>query len=356
LSPRRTQRYSRRRRLQFTKEGKYFVGLTFAIGFAAINTSNNLLYLVLGMLLSLIIGSGILSEISLKRLAVTRQPPEHYFAARPFLMGITLTNEKSRFASFSVEVEEVLEEQPMQRKCYFLKVPAGRTQRTSYRHTFDRRGLYTLTGVTLRTRFPFGLFQKSARVASACEVLVYPRVYPLPLEREAYQDGGEGYAGRAGRHGEYHTLRDYRVGDDPRTIAWKASARQRRILAREYEDPRSHEVLVFFDNAASAPLSPSDIDRQEQAVSEAASLAAHFVERGFRVGLRSHSSDLRPQSGPAQLHRILKELALIDFVEPEQRKTIPSGPHVIIVAIAGGSGAQLVAAREVPAWRENARG
>ena len=54
------------RRLSFTREGKYFVGITLGVGFAAINTGNNLLYLLLGMMLSLIIASGIMSEMSLR--------------------------------------------------------------------------------------------------------------------------------------------------------------------------------------------------------------------------------------------------------------------------------------------------
>src|SRR3954447_20727235 len=82
------------RRLTFTREGKYFVGITVGVGFAAINTGNNLLYLLLGMMLSLIVASGILSEVSLRGLEVTRRPPSRLHAGRPFLMGIALRNAK----------------------------------------------------------------------------------------------------------------------------------------------------------------------------------------------------------------------------------------------------------------------
>ena len=64
------------RRLRATREGKYFVGITLGVGFAAVNTGNNLLYLLLGMMLSLIIASGILSEVSLRDLSLTRTPPD----------------------------------------------------------------------------------------------------------------------------------------------------------------------------------------------------------------------------------------------------------------------------------------
>ena len=71
------------RRLKLTREGKYFIGITFGVGFAAINTGNNLLYLLLGMLLSLIVVSGVLSELSLRELTVVRRLPPRAQVARP---------------------------------------------------------------------------------------------------------------------------------------------------------------------------------------------------------------------------------------------------------------------------------
>ena len=64
------------RKLKFTKEGKILIGITLGIGFAAINTGNNLMYLVLGMLLSLMVVSGILSELSLRGVVVERTAGE----------------------------------------------------------------------------------------------------------------------------------------------------------------------------------------------------------------------------------------------------------------------------------------
>src|ERR1700743_3004921 len=67
------QRIAPPRRLRFTREGKFFVGITLGVGFAAINTANNLLYLLLGMLLALIVVSGIMSELSLRDLTAVRR-------------------------------------------------------------------------------------------------------------------------------------------------------------------------------------------------------------------------------------------------------------------------------------------
>src|SRR5690606_14769978 len=87
------------RRLKFTREGKYFLGITLGVGFAAINTGNNLLYLLLGMLLALIIVSGAMSELALRNLTITRRLPARAQAGRPHVVEIEVHNRKKRLAS-----------------------------------------------------------------------------------------------------------------------------------------------------------------------------------------------------------------------------------------------------------------
>ena len=89
------------RRLKLTREGKYFIGITFGVGFAAINTGNNLLYLLLGMLLSLIVVSGVMSELSLRHLTVARRLPPRAQVGRPHLVEIEVYNHKKRVPSYA---------------------------------------------------------------------------------------------------------------------------------------------------------------------------------------------------------------------------------------------------------------
>ena len=92
------------RRLTFTREGRIIVILSVGVGFAAINTGNNLLYLLLGWLLSFIVASGELSEQTLRGLTVERRPPPRIHAGEPFLMEVVIKNAKPRRASYSIEV------------------------------------------------------------------------------------------------------------------------------------------------------------------------------------------------------------------------------------------------------------
>src|SRR6185295_10624212 len=202
------------RRLSFTREGRLIVILSVGVGFAAINTGNNLLYLLLGWLLSFIIASGLLSEMTLKRLTVERRPPPRVFAGEPFLMEVVIRNDKPTRASYSIEVEDLVGATPLDKRCYFLKIPAAKSQRTSYRHTFVRRGLYTLTGYRVATKFPFALFRKSRDVDAPLDLLVYPARVAVPRPPPRSATRGDATADRLGRRGEFFGLREHRAGDD----------------------------------------------------------------------------------------------------------------------------------------------
>jgi uncharacterized protein (DUF58 family) len=309
------------RRLRFTRDGRYFVAITIGIGLAAVNTGNNLLYLLLGWLLSVIIASGALSDVSLRGLWVTRRPPGRVFANRPFLMEISVENLKGKLASYSIEIEDLVDKKPLDKRCYFLKIPPGRTQRTSYRHTFSRRGLQKFDGFRIATKFPFALFRKSRTVKESDEVIVYPAVYPVPPPTPRARHLGETTVSKLGRRGEFFGLREYHEGDDRRDIHWRSSARTGRLLVREYEEEAQRRATIFCDNAL--PSDPGDADEDEleesleRAISLAASLASTYIGLGYAVRLVTRGSTLPFAAGQPQLTRILKALALLETVTEE---------------------------------------
>ena len=300
-----------RRRFPPTREGWWFLIATLLLGLAAINAGLNLLFLVWGMMLFLVLASGVLSELCLRHLAVSRKVPSAIYAGSPYLMGISLSNRKLRLPSFSVEVEDLVAGKPLDKRCYFLKLPAGRTQETAYRHQLSRRGRHQLTGFRLSTKFPFGLIQKSRDVADARELLIYPALVRVP---EALLRGFPAIYG-LGRHkwrsrsGEFAGLRDFRPGDDPRDIHWRSSARRGVTLVRESEDDEGLEATILFDNALAEGTS---VEAFEEAVSLAASVATVLLQRGYRVALGARDREIPSGGGPAQRSRILGFLALVE--------------------------------------------
>ncbi len=322
LGQRIVRRWLRLRGLRPTRDGGWFVLVLVGILVVALNTGNNQLYLLLGMLLTLVISSWLLSEISLRGIVPRRQPPPRVHANHPFLMGIVLRNEKKRFPSFSIEVEDLCDDQVVDKRCYFLKIPSGRTQQTSYRHSLPRRGRYVFTAFRISTKFPFALFRASRYVEHRSEIIVYPALLSLShLPQALLSATGEQTAGKLGRRGAFHALRELRSGDDPRDIHWKSSARRQRLMVREYEDEAVQQVTLFVDNALSVseaknPQAQADLER---VISWAASLGAYYLEHGYAVALivRSFAAALPVLHSPSGLSRLLTTLALLETVTPE---------------------------------------
>lgn len=315
------------RKLRFTKEGRYFVAITVGIGLAAINTGNNLLYLLLGWLLSSIVASGMLSDMTMRGLRVVRRAPGTIFANRPFLMEVSVENKKPRLASYSIEIEDLVDGRPLDKKCYFLKIPQGRTQRTSYRHTFPRRGVYTLDGVRISTKFPFALFRKSRDVEEIDEVLVFPEVYPVPPPAPRARYLGETQVQKIGRRGEFFGLREYRDGDDRRSIHWRSSARTGRLLVREFEEEAQQRATILIDNALPADHDDDASEALERAISFAASLTNTYVNMGYAVRFIARGVHIPFSAGPSQLTRVLRELALLETVTEDVRFSAPVDPR-----------------------------
>ena len=299
------------RKFRLTREGKWFIGATLVLGFAAVNGGINLLFLVFGMLLCLLVANGVLAEASMRHLAPHRQLPHAIYAGSPFLMGIAVRNHKNRIATFSLEVEDLsADRNPVDRRCFFLKIPAHRRQETSYRRTLSRRGIHRLTGLRLSTRFPFGLLRRSIDVEAPADLLVYPALIPvsdLTLRAGLSQLGEKQTAARA-RSGEFHGLRELRPGDDPSSIHWRTSARRGRPFVREFEEEAGRTVVIVLETA----VEPEASQDFETAVSYAASLALVLIRRGLRVGLVAGAFGIAPETGGSQGGKILRALALVE--------------------------------------------
>lgn len=310
--------FYRYRSIQLTSEGTRFVLLTLAVGIAAINTGNNLLYLLLAMMLSLIIISGILSELCLKQLDLHRLMPAHIFANRPTTAALSIANRKPRFPSFSLRVMDVIEGARVDRGIHLVHLPPKASVIQSYPLLVTRRGRYRIEGVKLLTRFPFGLFIKAATVRLPSELVVYPEVRPLPdaLVRDLTARGHEQTIPRRGPGVELFHLRRYKPGDDSRTIHWKTTARQARLMVKETEAEDQRRVTMALPTAMpggreAASDSPGAPQQSfERAVVLMASLATFFYERGFSLRALIGEQETGSGSGPGHLHEILRRLGL----------------------------------------------
>jgi len=300
------------RRLKLTREGKYFIGITFGVGFAAINTGNNLLYLLLGMLLSMIVVSGVLSELSLRELTVVRRLPPRAQVARPHLVEIEVFNHKRRIPSYAIEVEDLRAGQPADKRCFFLKISPRSAQVAAYRRTPARRGRDRHVGFRVATRFPFGLFEKSRELNADGDLIIYPAVDPVQLPSNLPGDrmGGNSALGR-GAGDEILSLRAMREGDDPRDIYWRKSVEQ--FIVRERAREVRRDVSYLIDSLHPGRTPDEDWSaRFERRIRDVASRAVAHLKRGDGVTVRARSGERVRATSAVGADPVLRFLALLE--------------------------------------------
>jgi uncharacterized protein (DUF58 family) len=304
------------RKLKFTREGKYYVGITLGVGFAAINTGNNLLYLLLGMLASLMLVSGVMSELSLRDLTVTRRLPTRAQVGRAHLVEIEVYNHKKRVPSYAIEVEDLRAGQPADKRCFFLKISPASAQVAAYRRTPARRGRDRHTGFRIATRFHFGLFEKSREVMSDGELVIYPAVDPvrLPVEERGRMVGGVGTSGR-GSSDETYCLRPMRDGDDPRDIYWRKSAILGQTVLRERARETRPDTRLIVNNVRPKDAGDQFSQGFEKHIREVASRAVAHIKRGDGVLVRTTRGEESRGDRNVGADRILRFLALLDAVD-----------------------------------------
>ncbi len=319
------QRWMMKVEYEFTHEGLvYFLVITLIAG-AALNTGNNLLFIILANLLAGILLSGILSAIVLSQLELDFSLPEHVFAERPMIARLTVENLKWVFPSFSLTLSA---RDPQQGKRREVALPAARQileapvyvpyipHRSSVTQhvelTFPRRGSYTQDGFRVSTKFPFGLLRKSHEVAARQEILVLPNVQPtaefyeiLPLI------GGEIESYLKGRGHDLYAIRDYGESDSARHVDWKATAKAQQLKVREFTREDERRLVLVFDGALAA-RDPGTLAQFEKGVNFCACLAWHFHEIDAQMQFLAEGFGTPMAPAGEIIYPVLEKLALVE--------------------------------------------
>jgi uncharacterized protein (DUF58 family) len=326
-----------------TREGILYILFVFILSLAAINTGNNLLYIILAVLLSTIAVSGIVSHSSLKQVSLSLQMPENVFAGEKVSVKVSMKNLKRIFPSFSVSVEDSERRQQhssflsrvrkfLPRKngdlfkpaapdraifrhiAYFPILRPGETRSELAVQSFPHRGLYRLEGFWISTRFPFGFFRRGERIEAKGEVLVYP----LVREISSFFGLLPFLPGRVeGRHvgqGEsLYSIRKYREVESARILDWKATAKTDELMAREFAREEESRFCLILDTHVHARSGAACEDSFEKAVSLSASIAAYFLNEGAGMEFITPHDHVPRGTGTDHLYRILRSLAVVEY-------------------------------------------
>jgi uncharacterized protein (DUF58 family) len=353
---------------QVTKGGVIFLGVLAVVAFAAWNTGNNLLFLVFSVLASTLFVAWVAARVSLRDLVVSARFPDHIYAGEAAPVIVTLRNTKRFFPSFSVLVEargplDKKEKKEKRRRrrtrvryakrtlAYYMYVPHRAAAEQRVEQLFEKRGHELITGFELSTRFPFGFFRRRRRLrARDVDIIVYPKPEPLGDELHLLpMNAGRLISTRRGAGHDLLSLRDYQPQDDLRHIDWKATARARRLIVRQFAAEDERRVTIALDTSAhGGGVDEKDLsERFERGVTLAASLVAHFIDERAEVRLVIGEEKGRYGVGLEHLHNCLKRLALsvpegkpadseLDAIwrEFDSSSTVGNGNYVILLTTA----------------------
>jgi len=313
---------------RITRDGWIYILGIVLVALAAINTGNNLLFLILACLIASILMSGILSSVTLAGVELKLHLPEHIFAGQSVRASVELRNEKLTLPSFSLRVEAAkTKNQPaaamLETPIYFPYLPRQQAVKQSVPLLFLQRGVYRQEAFKILTRFPFGFLQKARRMDLATEALVYPAVAASSEFLEVLpglQGAMESHA--KGRGQDLYALRGYLPNDSARHVHWKASARFGSLMVREFAREDDCRVLLVFDPqsaAAAATPQSNEKDSFERAVTFCAALAWNFHERNAQLEFRSADASTPPAPASENIFAILRHLALVQPIAPDSR-------------------------------------
>lgn len=289
--------------MKITREGKRFIFAVVLIAVAAVNTGNNLIYLIFSLMLSFILLAVMLLRMNLSRISLEVSIDHPVFAGEQTYASFTIKNGKKLLPAYSIRVSASGAVHPV----YCAYIAPKHSVEKEIKITFRHRGLYSYGKFFIQSGFPFILFEKSSVVKVSGEVLVYPAL----MDVEQFMADIPGLEGSdigktAGSGSEIHSIREFRYGDDWRNIHWKASAKTSSIMVKEFALTDIRKITIIIDN-----LLPSQKEVFEKTLSLGGSLAQYFLEAGYFVRVLSCKKVIPFGTGNEHLLKVLDILALM---------------------------------------------
>ncbi len=214
----------------------------------------------------------------------------------------------------------VLENQPVN-----LNLPAGKLAEVCYRIKPQQRGNASFSALDLLICSPLGLWRKRRLLPLKTDIRIYPNFaeiahYTLLATDNRLSQMGVRRRQRRGEGNDFHQLREYRMGDALKQIDWKATARYRKLISREYQDERDQQLLFMVDCGRRMRHQENGQQHLDQALNAMLLLSYVAVRQGDAAGFISFAGDQRwsaPQKGQSAVNKLLDNtFDLLSTTEP----------------------------------------
>ena len=297
---------------------RHGVGFGFALAamlLGSVNYNNGLGYALTFLLGSLTLVSILHSYRNLAGLRIRPGSVEPVFAGNDARFELVVDNreQRERFAVILRSPYSSSRERHRDVRIQRCRVPANELSPIILPTPAPYRGLLAQPRVTIASRYPFGLFRAWGHIDTGTQCLVYPspagaRNLPPPAAETTREGGAKG----TGRE-DFSGLRDYRRGDSPRQIHWKAAARDERLLVKVFAGASAADYLLSWDVTTGTT---------EERLSQLCRWVLEADREGARFGLQLPGAGtgvaIEPDSGPGHRRRCLQALALHDL-PPDRR-------------------------------------
>jgi uncharacterized protein (DUF58 family) len=275
---------ARGQRIMPTVSGILLISVALGIGSAAYNTSNNILFITLSLLLACLILSGVLSMLNFAKVSWRLVPSGPFRVGQTGTIGIELRNAKKILPTYGLWFDVHTRAEPKPER-FLLRErldPQGGRTRLDWTWRPTKRGREVVELGAVGSLFPFGFLRK----VLACEVRAEILVWPAPVEYQRFTTLSpsrrqSGHAvNRLGHTGDLLALRRYTQGDSHRLIHWKASARLRHLMVRQFSSEQQDGYSLYLDSSEERWTDP---DQFELLCSFTATLAEDLFTTG-RLG------------------------------------------------------------------------
>lgn len=283
----------------FTKAGWFYIIVTIVLGFAAVNTGNNLIFIIVSFLLAAMAISGFYGKKNINNININLKMPAEIYAESAFIVKMKVENEKKILDSYLLKMKFCESE------IFFGRIGRKSSMEGKTDLMFQERGINRIKEIFLYSRFPFNFFVRCKRIPVNSETVVFPKPVKSSESARSYSlNDAEGstvkdnYASE-----ELSSIRNYEYGDSLRLIHWKHFAKSDELKAKNFSGGLTSPVVIDM----------SGLDFVSEAeISAAAYDVIDLIKNNIPTGLKTDSDYFLPNVTNRHKLNLLRYLALYD--------------------------------------------
>ncbi|MFT5431878.1 MAG: hypothetical protein ACI9OJ_002576 [Myxococcota bacterium] len=257
---------------------------------------------------------------------VARTVPEILSVGRPNSVDVWLENQGGRSLTVGVNIDLFdsahCSDLPLE-----IAVGPGESHEVQIGVTPTSRGRYELGAFTVRYPSPLGLWTRQLTIDATSVVQVYPDVQAVTAyELLAKQNRDRAMLRRTPQRGgesEFDSLREYRRGDEYRSIDWRATARRQTLVSRQYRLEQDQNIFFLLDAGRLMTAETEQLSYFDHALNAALLLGHVAAGAGDRIGAATFSNEIKnftaPTAGSTAVGRLVRSMYATypDRVEPD---------------------------------------